>query len=548
MGTPDSQKGLKMASLWKWLQDRLGWSDVRQTLLDRKIPKPGRWAWAYTLGSATLVVFLVQVLTGTFLAMNYSPSPDHAYDSIRYIMTQVPLGAFIRGLHKWGATAMIVLLFLHLLRVYVMASYKSPRELTWIAGIFLLLAAFGLGFTGYLLPWDQKAYWATAVGTNIAHQAPFFGPSIAKVLKGGEEMGALTLSRFYALHVLLLPALMALLIGLHLFLVIYHGISAPPHSKGEAAPNYKELKERGKSFYPHSVFKDVVMACLVIGLLFFLSIYFGADLEDPADPTDSSYNPRPEWYFLFLFQGLKLFPGSLEPIAAVVLPTLLVFFLLLVPFLDRGEKRHPWTRPFWMTAGFLGLGSVIFLSYQGWKSPLLNPRIERNPFVLTGKKIYGDLHCAHCHSMKGEGGKIGPDLAIAVSKRSDEWLQEHFRKPRAMSPGSLMPELNLLDEEIQALIAYLRDVGGGGISNVKAMKLFEENCQSCHRLNGAGGEVGPDLSQTGDFRNVDWIKQYLSNPQSINAESSMPEFGSTLTLDDIETLARFLAAQKGGRE
>lgn len=536
------------SQLLQWLQHRLGWPDIRQTLLDRKVPKPGRWGWAYTLGSATLTAFILQVITGIMLGMNYSPSPDHAYESIRYIMTQVPLGGFIRGLHHWGASAMIVLLFLHMLRVYVMASYKSPRELTWIVGIFLMLAAFGLGFTGYLLPWDQKAYWATQVGTNIASQAPFLGPLIAKVLKGGEEMGALTLTRFYALHVLLLPTFLALLIAFHLFLVIYHGISAPPHLKGLPPPDYKTLKEEGKSFYPYSVFKDTVMALLVCGVLFFLAIQFGADLEDPADPTDSSYNPRPDWYFLFLFQMLKLFPGSLEALAAVVLPTILILFLLLLPFLDRSEKRHPLARPLWMGGGLFSVAAIVFLSYQGWKSPLINPRIEKNPMVLQGQKIYKDLHCAHCHSIRGEGGKVGPDLSISVSKRSDEWLMSHFRKPQEQSPGSLMPELNLLDEEIHSLIAYLRDIAGGGIVSRKAMKIFEENCQSCHRLHGHGGEVGPDLSQAGNYRDVGWLRTYIQNPQQIYSDSAMPGFESVLTAEDIETISRFLAAQKELRQ
>ncbi|OGQ05804.1 MAG: hypothetical protein A2W61_05585 [Deltaproteobacteria bacterium RIFCSPLOWO2_01_44_7] len=536
-----------MESPFKWLRNRLGWSSVKQTLLDRKIPNPGRWAWAYTLGSATLAVFLLQVLTGMFLGMNYSPSPDHAYESIRYIMTEVPLGGLIRGLHKWGASAMIILLVLHLLRTFCMGSHKSPRELTWIVGIFLLLAAFGLGFTGYLLPWDQKAYWATAVGINISKQAPFLGLWIAKIFKGGEELGAMTLTRFYALHVLVLPTFMALLIGTHLFLVVYHGISAPPHPPGSEPPDYESLKAKGKSFYPHSIFKDLVMITTVIGILFFLSIYFGADLEDPADPTDASYNPRPEWYFLFLFQMLKLFPGNLEYLAAVVLPTILILFLLLLPFLDRGTKRHPFARPVWMTAGLLAVGYILLLSYQGWKSPLVNPQIEKNPMVLHGKKIYADLHCSYCHQIRGEGGTVGPDLSLTVSSRSDEWLEVHFRKPREATPGSAMPELNLLNEEIYALIAYLRDVGGSGIFTARLAKIYQENCQTCHRLKGEGGDVGPDLSGIGNFRVAEWIRAYIQNPQLLNPDAAMPEFGSILETQDIENLASYLAAQKRGK-
>ncbi len=529
---------------FKWLQDRFGWKNIQETLFDRKIPNPKQWGWFYTLGSATMAVFLVQVATGILLAMNYSPSPDHAHESILYIMQQIPMGTFIRSLHHWGASAMIILMLLHMLRIFVMGSYKKPRELTWILGIFLLLITFGLGFTGYLLPWDQKAYWATAVGINIAKQAPIFGPIIAKVLTGGEELGALTLSRFYSFHVLLLPTLLALLMGLHLYLVIYHGISAPPHPKGEQPPDYQKLKSEGKSFYPYSVFKDVVAVTLVIGILSFLAIYFGAGLEDPANPNDSSYNPRPEWYFLFLFQMLKLFPGSLETVAAIILPTIGVIALLILPFLGSPEKRHPIARPVSMGIALTAVSLFGWFTYQGWRSPLLNPRIERNPMVLEGKKLYTNLKCAYCHSMKGEGGNVGPDLAFTIPTRSDKWLEEHFRKPQSVIPGSKMPELNLLDEEIYALIAYLRDIGGGGISTVKAVKLFQENCQTCHKMDGKGGEVGPDLSHIGAFRETSWIHSYLENPQGLNREANMPEFKSSLTPEDLEILARWLTSKK----
>lgn len=527
----------------KWIQDRLGWKNVQETLLDRKIPNPRQWAWFYTLGSATMAVFLVQVVTGMLLAMNYSASPDHAHASILYIMNQVPLGLFIRGLHKWGASAMIILMLLHMLRIFVMGSYKKPRELTWIIGIFLLLITLGLGFTGYLLPWDQKAYWATAVGVNIAEQTPWVGPLMAKVLKGGDELGALTLSRFYSFHVLVLPSLLALLMGLHLYLVIYHGISAPPH-KGNIPPDYQKLKSEGKSFYPHSVFKDMIAVTVVLAIIAALAIFFGADLEEPADPNDSAYNPRPEWYFLFLFQILKLFPGSLETLAAIVFPGIGVALLLLLPFLGSPEKRHPMVRPVSMGVGLVAVSLISYFTWQGWTAPLLNPTIERNPMVLEGKKLYTDLKCAYCHAIKGEGGGIGPDLARTIPVRSDKWLEEHFRKPQSVIPGSKMPELNLLDEEIYALIAYLREIGGGGIPVSRAVKLFQENCQSCHRLDGKGEEIGPDLSHIGAFRETSWIRAYTGNPQAFNPEAVMPEFKNSLTPQDLEILAHYLASKK----
>ncbi len=223
----------KLELLWNWFKSRLGLVEIWTALFARKVPEAKGWAsWLYTLGSASLLVCVVQAVTGALLAMNYVPSPDHAYDSIRFIEDQVVLGSFVRGLHHWGATFMVVIVSLHMLRVYFMGSYKYPREATWIVGVGLFLLVMGFSFTGYLLPWDQKAYWATMVGTNIASQAPILGEYIAKILKGGDEMGAVTLTRFYAIHTLILPAFILIAIAIHLFLVVWHGISEPP-AKGK---------------------------------------------------------------------------------------------------------------------------------------------------------------------------------------------------------------------------------------------------------------------------------------------------------------------------
>jgi quinol-cytochrome oxidoreductase complex cytochrome b subunit len=214
------------------LDERTGWKKIKEVLLDRKIPEAQGWkGWLYTLGSASLFLILVQLFTGILLAMNYANSPDHAYDSVRFIMEKVSFGSLVRGIHKWGATLMVIVVFLHMLRTFFMGSYKFPREGTWVVGVILFLLVMGFGFTGYLLPWDQKAYWATQVGVHIAGQTPVIGPYIVKALQGGDELGATTLSRFYAFHVLVLPTITFLLIGVHLFLVVWHGISDPPSKK-----------------------------------------------------------------------------------------------------------------------------------------------------------------------------------------------------------------------------------------------------------------------------------------------------------------------------
>jgi quinol-cytochrome oxidoreductase complex cytochrome b subunit len=217
-----------------WFCERTGFDTVWTALFERHVPEAkGPVAWLYTLGSASLFVFIVQAVTGSLLAMNYVPSPDHAYDSVRFITDKVLCGSFIRGLHHFGASFMVVLVVLHMLRVYFMGAYKYPREATWMVGVALLLIVVGFGFTGYLLPWDQKAYWATMVGTNIAGQTPVVGGMVSKILKGGADMGAPTLTRFYALHVLVLPAIVLVLIAAHIFLVVWHGISEPPARAGK---------------------------------------------------------------------------------------------------------------------------------------------------------------------------------------------------------------------------------------------------------------------------------------------------------------------------
>lgn len=208
-----------------WLEERLELNKYTDWFLYRKVPRGV--GWAYTLGSATGITFLLLLFTGAFLIMNYSPSPDHAYDSIQYIMNEVPFGAIIRSIHFWSASIMVVLIGLHGMRIFFMAAYRYPRELTYVTGVLLFILVMVAAFTGYLLPWDQRAYWATNVGTGIAGQMPLIGPWVQKILLGGTSISALTLTRFFTFHVAIIAPLISLLIGIHIFLVIRLGISGP---------------------------------------------------------------------------------------------------------------------------------------------------------------------------------------------------------------------------------------------------------------------------------------------------------------------------------
>lgn len=218
------------AKIGDWFDERLGWRQVWNAIFKRKIPKVN---WLYTLGSASLFLVVNQVVTGILLTIYYVPTPDHAYDSVQYITTQVPAGWFIRGLHHYGASAMVIVVVLHMLRVIFFGAFKYPREITWFSGVFLLLITLGFGFTGYLLPWDQRAYWATTVGTRIAGVTPVIGEGILRIMRGGEDLSAVTLVRFFGTHVWVLPVLLISLVAFHLYLVIRIGISAVPRRKEE---------------------------------------------------------------------------------------------------------------------------------------------------------------------------------------------------------------------------------------------------------------------------------------------------------------------------
>ena len=344
-----------------FFESRLPLRDVANHL---KKPLPKHINWLFSLGSMATFLLILQAVTGAFLALYYSPSPDHAYDAVNYISQEVPFGGFVRGLHHWGSSALVILVFLHLLRVVLYGSYKAPRELTWIVGVILFLVVLGFGFTGYLLPWDQKAYWATMVGVEIAGTVPLVGNFVANILRGGEEVGAVTLTRFYTLHTIWLPWLVFMLVGLHLLFVRYFGSAGLPQ-------NRPEEMQGGKPFYPDQLFEDAVAILVLFIVLAAAAIFVPVPLEELADPTDASYDPRPEWYFLFLFQLLKYFEGPLEVIGTVVLPTVAIVLLLLLPFLDKRERVPLRKRPVALTVTSISVLAIVTLTILGGRSPKL---------------------------------------------------------------------------------------------------------------------------------------------------------------------------------
>ena len=344
-------------------------------------PLPKHINLLFSLGSLAMFLLLLQAATGAFLALYYSPSPEHAHNAVTYISEEVPFGSFVRGLHHWGASAMVIIVFLHLLRVVIYSSYKAPRELTWIVGVLLLLLVLGFGFTGYLLPWDEKAYWATVVGIEISSTAPVLGDFVAKVMRGGTEIGAVTLARFYALHTIWLPWLAFGLVGVHLFFVRYYGSSGIPRNTPEEMPS--QPVEGGKPFYPDQVFEDVVGMLILFVILAAVASFVPVSLEGIADPTNASYDPRPEWYFLFLFQLLKYFQGPLEIVGTFVIPTVGILLLLFLPFLDRSERAVLWKRPVALTVTSVCVVAIVGLTLLSASSPKLETEETPQPTEQT---------------------------------------------------------------------------------------------------------------------------------------------------------------------
>jgi ubiquinol-cytochrome c reductase cytochrome b subunit len=470
----------------RWLDERLDLASVKHALLDREVPD--RLTWWHTLGSATLTVFTVQIVTGVVLATYYSPSPDHAYDSIQYIQRQVVRGSLLRAIHSWGSSFMIVLVVAHMIRVFSMGAYKYPREPNWVLGTFMFLLVLGFGFTGYLLPWDQRAYWATQVGTNMAGTAPAVGGLFTALLRGGSELGAATLARFYAFHVLWLPLGLGVFVLLHLAIVIRQGIAPRTNALEEGAPQrttdpaypayyktaYAATKRGGVRFWPDIVAKDLIVSSLVIIVLVVFALAFGAALEEPADPTDSSYVPRPEWYFLPLFQLLKLFPGSLESVAALGVPLVLVLVLLALPFFDRRSRRNLVHRP----AALAGLAVVL-----GGSGILIGAAVRGTPPKVvaevgrpltsaerSGRALF-KRQCESCHVVAGlssadrtKSKDDGPELTEIGLHHSTGWLHSFIEDPtRFHGDTARMAAFGppvLTHQEIEEVALYLSSLQG----------------------------------------------------------------------------------------
>ncbi len=536
-----------MKPVLNWLEERTGLPGMVQHFLNEDIPASSGWHQVF--GSVAVFSFLIQLVTGILLSMNYAPTPGEAWNSVRYIMTELTGGAMIRGLHHWGASIMIVVVVLHMVQVFLWGAYKRPREGTWIVGVILLLLTLAYGLTGYLLPWDNRAYWGTVVATQIGASIPGAGAWVTRLLAAEEGIGVATFARFYSIHVLVLPPATLLLIALHVFLVRKHGVAPAP---GDA-------DKPKKKFYPEQVFKDTVAIFVMFAILFALAATVRVPLERLADPTDTTYIPRPDWYFLFLFETLKIFQGSAEIIGSVILPNLAIVALILVPWLDRSPAKRATQRRAAVAVGALAALTWGGLTYAAIRStPPITPIDVTSisgpepwqfltPVELAGAGLFKKENCAQCH---GQGAhKLGPDLLAKGRGKSAAELIEHFRDPAARMPGANMPAISLTTGELNNLASFVLKLSPENALLVDSIPPYaldaailyqKHQCGACHQVNGVGQKLGPALNGLAERRDRKWIEEHFVNPQKLSPGTNMPPY--KFTPKDMDRITTWLLA------
>ena len=564
-----------MSGIIDWLDERAGIRRLWSKIADEEVPGGARLR--YVFGSVLTYLFMQQVVLGILLATYYSPSATDAWASVAYLNDQVPGGWFLRGLHHHGSSAMVVLLVLHLLQVTWAGAYRRPRELNWWTGLAMAGLVFGLALTGYLLPWDQKGYWATQVATGIVGTIPG-GEPIRVLLQGGTEYGNLTLTRFYALHVFVLPSLLVMLLVSHIALFRRHGVT-PPASKTP-----QQLAATKARFIPHQLFYDVLgMAVTATVLVVLTTKTHGAELFAPAQPA-SNFVARPEWYFLFLFQLLKYFEGPASLVATVVIPGVVVGSLVALPWIDRAQSRRARHRipalglVAAVMSGIIALTAIAVLedredelfqkglaaaqtqaeAARHWAHegvlPAGGDAVFANDPQIATKLMFAE-HCSTCHRIGRVGGNEAPNL---TNYNSRAWIAALIRNPneerffgntvhKLMEPS---PPADMSQDQLLAIVEYVTSLMGevGGpvdpALSKRGRELFNEtfDCSLCHEVEPGETSDGPTLHGRGS---PTWIARVIrdSSAEDLFGENAqMPKFGQKLSEQDIERLAAFVAA------
>jgi ubiquinol-cytochrome c reductase cytochrome b subunit len=474
----------------RWLTTVGQWFDVRLRLratllpmMRHPIPREiaGPVGWWYVFGSASLTMLLIQILTGIGLALVYTPAADKAYDSLVYLNYNETLGWFLRALHYYAGSGMVVLILVHMAQVFLHGAYKYPRELTWVMGVFLLLCTLGMFFSGQILRWDPDAYWGLAVAGSMAGRVPVIGPWVVRTLLGGPVIGADSLSRFFTLHVFVIPGALLFFLAVHLWLVLQRGISAPPVPGQVVDPktydqDYEKRLDTGVPFLGEAMLKDVLFSALAAIVVVVVAAVVGPKgPTGPPDPTLQGANPRPEWPFLWLFGLLSLSPPGAETFLMLVFPVVLVVVLFLVPFVSNRGERAPSRRPVAALSVIVIVTVLGALTYQGatapwspvmtaWSGDAVPEDLVRNstPAQLQGAAVFQNKNCRNCHALEGSGGKRGPDLTAVGTRLTRGQLIDQVSN--GTPGGGNMPAYGkqMSPAEMAVLVDFLENLRPGG--------------------------------------------------------------------------------------
>jgi len=478
-----------ISQIGEWFDRRLQLAAAIRETTEHPVPR-NTASWFYVFGSAALVVFLLQVVTGILLAIIYVPSAAEAWNSLQVLNHDITLGWFIRALHGWGSNFMVAIVLIHMVQVFLFGAYKFPRELTWIIGVFLLLMTLGMAFSGQVLRFDQDAYWGLGIGASIASRVPIMGPATVKLMLGGPIIAGATLSRFFALHVFVIPGLLIALVSLHLLMVLKLGINEWPMpgrivKRATYTKEYEELvKKNGAPFVPYAVWKDLFFAAFILLAVAACAVHFGPfGPSGRPDPTIIQTAPKPDYFFLWLYALLSLLPPSLETPALLIGPVVVIFALILLPFLF-GEGEKSWRRrPIAVMSILLiavSLGTLTHLSgYTPW-SPHMNawsgdPVPERflkgtTALERQGALVFQVKQCRNCHSLGELGGERGPTLdSVAVRLTPDQLIRQ------VIQGGGNMPAYgkNLSPAETTALVVFLATLHPPGQTPARNASLEE---------------------------------------------------------------------------
>ena len=486
-----------------WLDDRLHLTALYASTAGHEVPKSAG-SWFYVFGSATLLCFVIQIITGACLAFVYIPSTNEAWTSLQYLNHAQFWGWYLRAVHNWGSNFMVAIMTLHMIQVFLFGAYKYPRELTWVSGIFLLVSTLAMAFTGQVMRFDQDAYWGLTIGASITGRVPLIGAQLVHLLLAGPIIAGETLSRFFTLHVFIIPGLIIAIVSMHLRLVLTKGINEYPKPghpvhRGTYDAEYAEiLRKEGVPFVPHAIGKDLIFAALVIvGILGCALIFGPKGPGGPPNPTIVDTNPRPDFYFLSIFAALALLPDWMEVLILFVAPTLILIFLLALPFISGTGEKSATRRPVAVLSVVLIMLVIGVLTYMGETSPW-SPHMSawsgnsiptryvkgRTPLELRGALVFQNKQCRNCHALGGEGGERGPALdAVATRLTRDEMVRQ------VIQGSGNMPAYGkkLSPAEVEALVSFMEtlhpaDVPGARPSDKPQNKLPRDIASLHHRL------------------------------------------------------------------